>query len=182
MAAQEYRYDTEVVRLYYDYASSVVWFPDPIRYEQSGLSSALIADLQAWRRFHDEGLDHEQQWRSPDLPARARQVGRELAHRLGDELGSAFEVEYDVFSPAPARYSSPEPPTNTVAAAAFTARADAARVERAELAKLAAERDASGGSGVGWFAVMPGTGQLFVPPEQPEPPERPEQPEQPEQD
>ncbi|GAA1779077.1 hypothetical protein [Agromyces lapidis] len=172
MGAQEYRYDTEVVRLMYDYASSVVWFPDPVRYEQSGLSPELIADLQAWGRLHDEGLDHDLEWRSPELPARVDRERQELAHRLGDELGSAFEVEFAVphgvwFGPRHASYRSPTPPTNPEAAAIFTALADAARAERAELARQAAERQATGGDG-GWYAVIPGTGQKFVPPERPE--------------
>lgn len=174
MAAQEYRYDTEVVRLMYDHASSVVWFPYPVRYEQSKLSPDLIAGLRAWGRLHDEGLDHEQQWRSPDLPARVDRERQELAHRLGDELGSAFEIEFAVpqgvqFGPRHASYRSPEPPTNTEAAAIFTAWADAARAERAELARRATERGAAGEveSSGGWFAVLQ-NGQTFVPLQPPE--------------
>ena len=174
MGAQEYRYDTEVVRLMYDYASSVVWFPDPVRYERSGLSLELIADLRAWGRLHDEGLDYEQQWRSPELPGRVDRERQELAHRLGDELGSAFEIEFDVpqgggFGPRHASYRSPEPPTNPEAAAIFTALADHARAERAELARRAAERRVAGDGEVsgGWFAVLQ-NGQKFVPLERPE--------------
>ncbi|RXZ48638.1 hypothetical protein ESP57_06465 [Agromyces fucosus] len=172
MGAREYRYDTDVVRLMYDYASSVVWFPDPVRYEQSGLSPELITDLQAWGRLHDEGLDSDFEWRSPDLPGRIDREGQELAHRLGDELGSAFEIEFHVphgvwFGPRHASYRSPRPPTNPAAAAIFTAWADAARSERAELERRAAERRAAGESGGAWFAVLQ-NGQEFVPLERPE--------------
>ncbi|MFC9561621.1 hypothetical protein [Agromyces sp. NPDC056965] len=174
MGANEYRYDTEIVRLMYDHASSVVWFPDPVRYEQSGLSSELITELRAWGRLHDEGLDHEQQWRSPELPARVDRERQELAHRLGDELGSAFEVEFDVpsgvwFGPRHARVRSTNAPTNPEAAAIFTTWADAARAQRAELAKRAAERRASGEvEGGGWIALHAGTGRRYRPPERPE--------------
>ena len=169
MGAREYRYDTEVVRVMYDHASSVVWFPDPVRYERSGLSPELISDLRSWGRLHDEGLGHEQQWRSPELPARVDRERQELAHRLGDELGSAFEIEVAVpqgvgFGPRHASYRSPEPPTNPEAAAIFTAWADAARAERAELARRAAERRAAGEGEVsgGWFAVLQ-NGRKFTP-------------------
>ena len=171
MGAQEYRYDTEVVRLMYDHASSVVWFPDPVRYERSGLSPELITDLRAWGRLHDEGLDHDFEWRSPELPARVDRERQELAHRLGDELGSAFEVEFHVphgvwFGPRFAMYRSTEPPTNAEAAAVFAAMADAARAERVALARESA--NAAPGDAFGWFAVNPGTGQKFVPLERPE--------------
>ncbi|KRC59117.1 hypothetical protein ASE14_15155 [Agromyces sp. Root81] len=171
MGAQEYRYDTEVVRLFYDHASTVVWFPYPVPYEESGLSPTLVADLQAWGRLHDTGLDHEQQWRSPELPAMADEQRQGLAHRLGDELGSAFEVEFDVprgvwFGPRKTSYRSSEPPTNPEAAAIFTAWADEARAERAELAQRAAEGWSSDES-FGWYAVQPDSGQKFVPRERP---------------
>ena len=161
MAAQEYRYDTEVVRLFYDYTSSVVWFPYPIGYDESGLSAALVADLKAWGLLHDEGLDSEQMWRSPELAAQAARECEQLAHRLGDELGSTFEIEFSVFTPPKRIYRSAEAPTNPAAAAVFAAWADAARAENARLARAAAER--RGGEIRGrWFAVMP-DGTRFKP-------------------
>lgn len=58
-----------------------------------------------------------------------------LAHRIGDELGSAFEVEFHVppgvwFGPRFASYRSEHEPTNPAAAAAFEAIAEAHRRER----------------------------------------------------
>ncbi|MDF0514296.1 hypothetical protein PX701_11745 [Agromyces sp. H3Y2-19a] len=118
--AGKYRYDTEVVRIFYDFAESVVWFPDPVDYDESRLSSALVADLRAWGSLHETGRDEDYEWRSPDLRRQAELALRELARRLGRELGSAFEIEYDVDR---ATYRSPHAPTNRAAAAAFAARA-----------------------------------------------------------
>ncbi|AWB94732.1 hypothetical protein DCE93_02890 [Agromyces badenianii] len=163
------RYEEEIIRLFYDYTTTVLWFPYPVAYEESGLSPALIAGLRAWGQLFEDGLDSDFQWRSPELPARVDRERRELAHRLGDELGSAFEVEFDVgFGPRTASYRSTEPPTNPAAAAVFAAWAEAARAERADLERRAAEHRESGETG-GWYAVIPGTEQRFVPLDTPPP-------------
>lgn len=165
MTPEEYRYDTEVVRLFYDYASSVVWFPDPVPHIECRLSPELSADLDAWRHSFDVGLE-QQEWRSPELAARAEREGRDLAQRLGDELGSTFEIDYHVFAqPRASRYRSPNSPTNAEAAAVFTKWADAARVEHDDLRRRAAERRPVGGS-FGWYAEIPGVGR-YTPPTPP---------------
>lgn len=130
-----YRYETEVVRLMYDYADSVVWFPDPIPHAATALSEGLVADLDAWLLLHDEQFHHSDGWRTPEHLARAERERQLLAHRIGDELGSAFEVEFHVppgvwFGPRFASYRSEHEPTNPAAAAAFEAIAEAHRKER----------------------------------------------------
>lgn len=160
------RYEQEIVRLFYDYASSVVWFPDPVPYENARLSESLVASLREWQRLYDEGLDRDFNWRSPDIPARIERALPELARRLGDELGSEFAVEYAVPDDPPtggvrprAEYRSTEAPANPDAAAAFAARADASRAERERIAERAA-----GSSGEAkWYARNPATGELFDP-------------------
>ena len=42
-------YATTVVRLFPDYAGSVIWFPGPVSYDETQLDSQLIADLQTWK-------------------------------------------------------------------------------------------------------------------------------------
>jgi hypothetical protein len=170
------RYETDVVRLMYDYVSSVVWFPDPVPYEATGFSPELIAELRAWERLYEEGLDENQEWRSLRYLARIDRDRPGLAHRIGDELGSAFEVEFGVphnvwFGPRHASYRSEREPTNPTAAAAFAAMADVHR-ERRESWRLQAEANArSGGSGTpGWYAVSPQSGRVFIPPDPEDPP------------
>lgn len=161
------RYEQEIVRLFYDYTSSVVWFPDPVPYEEARLSESLVASLREWQRLYDEGLDRDFNWRSPDIPERIQRELPELARRLGDELGSEFAVEYAVPGDPPtawrrppkAEYRSSEAPTNPGAAAAFAARADASRAERERIAERAARSSGDGR----WFARNPATGELFDP-------------------
>jgi len=40
-------YATTVVRLFPDYAGSVLWFPNPVPYEETLLDAHLITDLRA---------------------------------------------------------------------------------------------------------------------------------------
>ncbi|WP_308798985.1 hypothetical protein [Agromyces silvae] len=162
-----WRYEQEIVRLFYDYVDSVLWFPYPVRYEEARLSPALTDALRAWGRRHGEGLAAGERWPSPELPARLTAELPGLAARVGDELGSAFEVEYASGSDDPMdqsrklRYRSTEPPTNPDASAAFGALAEAARAERAALARRVASEP--GGSRA-WFAFQPGGGTIYRPP------------------
>lgn len=57
----------EVVRMFPDYADSVLWFGGPVEYRFSCLTPELV------RQFTEEG-EH-------------------LAHRVADELGDRYEVE-----------------------------------------------------------------------------------------
>ncbi|MCM3658832.1 DUF2188 domain-containing protein [Agromyces mediolanus] len=157
---QEYRYDIDLVRLMYDYTDSVVWFPDPVDYDASALSAELVAELRAWGELHEKGLDEDFNWRSPDYPDRIDRERQQLAHRLGDELGEAFEVEFDVphrvwFGPRTAHYRSNTPATNPAAAAYFASLAVAAAEERASWQAQAAAGP--------WFAHQPLSGELFLP-------------------
>ncbi|MFK4730513.1 hypothetical protein ROT00_12560 [Agromyces mediolanus] len=154
-----YRYDVDLVRIMYDYTDSVVWFPDPVDYDASGLSAELVAELRAWSALYEEGLDEDFHWRSPDYPDRIDRARQRLAHRLGDELGEGFEVEFDVphgvwFGPRTAHYRSSAPATNPAAAAHFTGLARAAAEERA----FWEQQPAAAGS---WFAHQPLSGEVF---------------------
>lgn len=162
------RYEEVIVRLFYDYTDTVVWFPDPVGYDEARLTPDLVEALLAWQRLYDEGLDSDFSWRSADIPERIERELPELARRLGDELGSAFEVEYSLSTGKATgwatrhkvRYRSAHQPTNPDAAAAFEARAVAARAERDRRAAII--RQAPPGS-VGWFAWNPLTGERYDP-------------------
>ncbi|MDR5699625.1 hypothetical protein [Agromyces aerolatus] len=149
------RYELETVRLVRDDGATEVWFPDPVEPEEAAFSAELAAAL-----------------RDPHANPAA------LAARVGDELGSAFEVEYG--SPRrrrfpwrrsrTARYRSSQPAMNPDASAAFEARAAAARARHAELADdaaWAATPDAAemlGQGGVGGpFTFGNRTGEMFRP-------------------
>ncbi|WP_308798986.1 hypothetical protein [Agromyces silvae] len=149
------RYELETVRLVHDGGALEVWFPDPVEPGEAAFSPGLAAALRA---------------PSGDLAA--------LAARIGDELGSTFEVEYATPRRSrlpwrrsrPARYRSSQPATNPDASAAFEARATAARARHAELADEAAwaatpnaaEMLGQGGVG-GPFTLGNRTGELFRP-------------------
>lgn len=150
------RYELETVRLVHDDGASEVWFPDPVEPEEAAFSAELTAALRAPRA---------------DLAA--------LAAQVGDELGSAFEVEFGGTRPRwrfpwtrtrPTRYRSSQPAMNPEASAAFEARAAAARARQAELADQAAwaatpaASDMLGQGGVGGpFTFGQRTGELFRP-------------------
>jgi hypothetical protein len=110
--------------------------------------------------------------RSPEYLARIDRDRPGLAHRLGDELGSAFEIEFDVpqsvgRGPRRTSYRSEREPTNPAAAAAFGAIADAHREQREFWQQQAEAMRASGRADVkaGWYAVSPQSGRMFIPPE-----------------
>ncbi|MFD6055537.1 DUF2188 domain-containing protein [Agromyces sp. NPDC060279] len=159
--SEEYRYDVDLVRIMYDYTDSVVWFPDPVDYDASGLSAELVAELRAWSALYEEGLDEDFEWRSPEYPARIARASPRLARRLGDELGDAFEIEYEEQHGSPTGprtdfYRSARPPSNPAAAAYFAGRAEAAAAEQG------GERTQSAAAG-SWFAHQPLSGDVFVP-------------------
>jgi hypothetical protein len=149
------RYEQETVRLVHDDGGTAVWFPDPVEHGEAAFSPELAAALRA---------PHA------DLAA--------LATRVGDELGSRFEVEFEVLSrwrfpwsrPRTRRYRSWQPSMNPDASAAFEARASAAGARRTELEDQAvwqATPDASemlGQGGIGGpFTFGNRTGEMFRP-------------------
>ncbi len=56
-------YETRVVRIFPDYATTVIWFFFPVDYDRAGLDSELITAMSAWERSYCEGLDSQMTWR-----------------------------------------------------------------------------------------------------------------------
>lgn len=142
-------YATTVVRLFPDYAESVIWFSGPVAYEQTRLDADLVADLRAWDASYYAGLtDHE--WSSPELAARHLRAGARLARRVADQIGDAFEVEHDLGS-THRRVRAAGPACNPAAAAAFHEMAERARAEWAALREVV-EHARRSGETLAWSA------------------------------
>jgi hypothetical protein len=157
-------HETSVVRLFVDHANSVVWFSDPVPYEESHLTADLVQALREWEQSYYVGLDDDFEWRSAELPGQFNAEGRKRATRLAEEIGDEFHVELHEAGARPPwpLFHSEEPATNPDAAAAFRARADAAQKEW----QLNSRATPVTGDDViigGWFARSPDGNRVFRP-------------------
>lgn len=142
-----------IVRVFPDYAGTVLWSGGAVGYEEAHLSQELEDDLQAWESFYRSRLD-------PDRATHASQdeydfavTGRALAGRLSDELGRGVEVHI-IVEGRPV-FRSAEAPINPRAAKAFHARAE----RQAAQARALIEK-VGGGRG---YASNPVSGSRFYP-------------------
>jgi hypothetical protein len=117
-----------VVRLFPDYAGSVLWLPQPvdaqpITYEASCLDRGLVTDLIRWEIAYYDALDDDFGWQSAALASAFTADGVALALRLAVQLGAGFDVEFASYEAGVAtrRFRSEFPADNPRAAAAFTA-------------------------------------------------------------
>ena len=112
-----------VVRLFPDYAGSVLWFPEPVDYAASLLDDALVTDLIRWEIGYYDALDADFDWQSPALARAFTADGVALALRLAVQLGAGFDIEFASYEAGVAmrRFRSELPADNPRAAAAFTA-------------------------------------------------------------
>jgi hypothetical protein len=130
------------VRMFPDYADTVLWCPHPVDYADSGLEPDLIEQLRAWEASYYAGLDHDHGWRDPEDQRAFAAEGRRLARLVAGALGDDFQVRIDdevIRSRHPGR--SPE------AATAFRIIAEAEQAERNRIRRLE-----SGGAGLEWRA------------------------------
>jgi hypothetical protein len=87
-------YLRSVVRVFPDYAGTVLWFVDgPVDYSDAKVTASLAADMSAWEDSYYTGLDDEREWKTTDLEVHHYREGLRLARALSVELGDAFEVE-----------------------------------------------------------------------------------------
>ncbi|HWU59058.1 MAG TPA: hypothetical protein VN045_10095 [Microbacteriaceae bacterium] len=149
--ARDDEYFRSVIRLFPDYAESVIWFAiGPVPYEQSRISARLRKDLEAWESFYYRSLTEDDRWGSAEDRALFADDARRLAERLAAEVGGQFEVEYRDSRDKKIRARSDSGPTNTDAAAAFT------QISR-DLDEMQAriDREVEAGASFGWFAYVP---------------------------
>lgn len=92
-SAEPDEYETSVIRLEVDHADEVLWFPDTVGFEESGLSAALASDLRWWHLRSSGETDETNHLTPVGLPHSLNEVGPVLARRVAEEIGDEFEVE-----------------------------------------------------------------------------------------
>ncbi len=154
--------EVPVVRMFPDYAATVLWLGGPVDYAECGLSERLIRGLERWEQgYYDALVDLE--WRTPELAAQFTKNGVRLAQQVARELGEDFEVEFRSYeNGAGVRRFRGKGPGSPAATAAFGQRAADMRDDREQPARMKAEDEASGAAG-GWYAYAPESGTAFRP-------------------
>jgi hypothetical protein len=111
-----------VVRLFPDYAGSVLWFPHAVAYPDTALDPALVTDLIRWEIGYYDSLNADFDWQTPEAARAFTAEGVALALRLAVQLGDGFDVEFASYETGVARrrFRSELPADNPAAAAAFT--------------------------------------------------------------
>ncbi|MGG5170554.1 hypothetical protein ACQR35_00030 [Pseudarthrobacter sp. J1738] len=152
------------VRMFPDYADTVLWFDDPVDYDLAGLTQGLVRDLRVWEQSYYESLTPDLDWKSAELARRFTLEGNRLARRVADELGDGYEIEFNSYEKnvPTRRFRGTGPALNARAAAAFDALAAALQAKQDEIsrARTAAQR----GENTGWFAYSPLSDTVFKPP------------------
>ncbi|MBO1738810.1 hypothetical protein [Leifsonia sp. TF02-11] len=141
--------DYSVIRVFPDYAESVMWFIiGTVSYRESCISDTLRHDMEAWENHYYEAMGNDLVWRSREDEKYHAAEGRRLAEALSVEVGHALEVEYYDERDRKVRVRSDEPATNERAARAF----DRIRAAHLELVvRVTREPEAA----FGWFADDP---------------------------
>lgn len=138
-----------LVRLFFGWGNSVVWFSGDLPYEEVPLAPDLIAELKAWELSFPNA---DEVMRPPTPESRQRdtersRVGERLARRVADAIGDDFVVEYN-----DRLFRARGLPHDRDAAQGFERLAAANRQERSEW-------DATVGKlrgGGAWYAYGPG--------------------------
>ncbi|MCI0159251.1 hypothetical protein KNO15_21325 [Leifsonia shinshuensis] len=143
--------DYSVIRVFPDYADSVMWFIiGTVSYDESCVSDTLRRDMEAWESHYCQAMGDDLVWRSPDDEKYHVAEGRRLAESLSVEVGHAFEVEYFDEGDRKVRVRSDERASNERAARAF---ADVRASHTELIARI--ERETEAGAVFGWFANDP---------------------------
>lgn len=73
------------VRMFPDWAATVLWFNGPVDYEGSGRSTPQVRGLETWERTYYDGLTPGVESRSPALAGTHHAEGDRLAARVAEE-------------------------------------------------------------------------------------------------
>lgn len=149
------------VRMFPDYADTVLWLDGPVDYERTALSPGLIRELQAWEWSYYDALDADFNWKSPVDARTFTQTGIDLAGQVANQLGEEFVVEFASYETAAPTHTvqSRRLADNDEAFAAFSAIAAELGAEDERAAQLVAE----GGPNAEWTVVAPLSGTTFSP-------------------
>ncbi|HJX78732.1 hypothetical protein [Glutamicibacter sp.] len=151
------------VRLFPDYADTVLWFTEPIDYATAQLSPALTHELSQWEQSYYDGLNRDFEWKSPSLAHRFGAEGERLAQRVADELGDRFEIELLAFvEDVPERkFRASGPALNPHAAKVFNALA--IEIKEFEEEVLRAQEATRRGENTEWYAYAPLSNTVYTP-------------------
>lgn len=152
------------VRLFPDYADTVLWFGGPIGYELTGLTPGLISDLRDWEQSYYDSLTPDLDWISADLARQFSRAGNRLGQRVADELGDGYSLEFTTYEEnvPTRRFRAVGPAANAPAVAAFEALASARRTEEDENCSI--QEPTSNAEDSAWFAYAPLSKTVFRPP------------------
>lgn len=148
------------VRMFPDYADTVLWLVFPVDYEDSGLSPELISQLDGWEQSYYEALDADFNWKSAEDARAFTQTGIDLAGQLANELGEEFVVEFASYETAAPTYTvhSRRRADNKGASTAFSTIAAQLEAEQERVTQLVAEA----GPNAEWTAYAPLSGDVFT--------------------
>lgn len=149
------------VRMFPDYADTVLWLVFPVDYEDTALSPGLIRELEAWERSYYEALDADFNWKSPEDARAFTKTGIDLAGQVANQLGEEFVVEFASYETAAPTYTvhSRRPADNEGASAAFSTIVADMEAEQERAAQLVADA----GPDAKWTAFAPLSGTTFAP-------------------
>ena len=85
------------IRIFPDYAHTVVWISQPIHYEETGLSAELVAELDAWEQFYYDSLNSDIEWASESAARTFTVEGTRLAGLVSAEVGPGFTIEFSSY-------------------------------------------------------------------------------------
>jgi hypothetical protein len=108
-----------VIRIFVDYADSVVWFRGPLPYESTFLSPGLIAEMRSWEAFFYANVDDEVEFISPAAEAEYFERGMRIARAFSEEIGDLLPIEVDVSASTTTRVRASGSGTNPLARKEF---------------------------------------------------------------
>lgn len=85
------------IRMFPDYADTVLWISMPIDYEDTGLSGVLVAELKSWERSYYDSLDSDFEWVTATAERTYTEEGVRLARLVAAEVGPQFVVEFSSY-------------------------------------------------------------------------------------
>lgn len=148
------------IRIFPDYANTVVWISEPIHYEEARLSAGLLAELESWEQSYYDSLNPEFEWVSEAAARAFTEEGTRLAGLVSAEVGPDFSVEF----------ASYEDTTETVHIRAETSaqnpsaeKAFAQLFEETEAAEREAAEYFRNNPNAEWIAYAPLSGTVFEP-------------------
>ncbi len=126
----------EAIRVFPDYADTVIWYRGPVPYEDTRLSEGLVADMEDWEANYHASLDESYSFESRRAESDHITRGLEIAMALSEEIGDILPVEADAIGGLKTRLLTPGMGTNPEARASFAEMRTEAKQEDARIAAM----------------------------------------------